>query len=121
MLAAGLGKRSLTDMFAFIQYYSWDEERAIETIAAAIELGGDVNAANEFGETALHGATYHSATKVMQFLSRQGREHQRHQLGRPDAAARRRRAICTAAPSSGIRKPRRCSSILAPTQRPARN
>jgi ankyrin repeat protein len=72
MLAAGLGKRSLTDMFAFVQYYSWDEPRAIETIAAAIELGGDVNAANKFGETALHGAVYHSATKVMQFLIDKG-------------------------------------------------
>jgi ankyrin repeat protein len=72
MLAAGLGKRSLSDMFAFIQYYSWDEERAIAAIAAAIELGGDVNAANKFGETALHGAVYHSATKVMQFLVEKG-------------------------------------------------
>jgi ankyrin repeat protein len=72
MLAAGMGKRSLSDMFAFVQYYSWDEPRAIETIAFAIEHGGDVNGKNEFGETALHGAVYHSATKVIQFLIDKG-------------------------------------------------
>jgi ankyrin repeat protein len=72
MLAAGLGKRQQTDMFTFIKYYTWTEERAIETIKKLIELGGDVNAANEFGETALHGATYHAALKVIQFLVDRG-------------------------------------------------
>jgi len=72
MLAAGLGKRSLTDMFAFVQYYSWDEARAIDAITFAIEHGGDVNGKNDVGETALHGAVYHSATKVIQFLVDKG-------------------------------------------------
>jgi ankyrin repeat protein len=72
MLAAGMGKRSLTDMFAFVQYYSWDEDRAIETIGFAIEHGGDINGKNDVGETALHGAVYHSATKVIQFLIDKG-------------------------------------------------
>lgn len=72
MLAAGLGKRQATDMFTFIKYYTWTEERAIETIKRLIDLGADVNAANEFGETALHGATYHAALKVMQFLVERG-------------------------------------------------
>jgi len=72
MLAAGLGKRQVTDMFTFIRYYTWDEERAIAAIKMLIDLGADVNAANEFGETALHGATYHAAGKVIQFLVEQG-------------------------------------------------
>jgi ankyrin repeat protein len=71
-LAAGLGKRSSTDMFTFIRYYTWDEERAIAAIKLAIELGGDVNAANKHGETPLHGATYHAAHKVIQFLIEKG-------------------------------------------------
>jgi ankyrin repeat protein len=72
MLAAGLGKRSKTDMFAFIQYYSWDEDRAIETIKLAMANGGDINAKNQFGETALHAAVYHAANKVVTFLVEQG-------------------------------------------------
>lgn len=72
MLAAGLGKRSKTDMFAFIRYYSWDEGRAIAAIKLAKELGGDVNGKNEFGETALHGAVYHGANEVVQWLVENG-------------------------------------------------
>jgi ankyrin repeat protein len=37
-----------------------------------LDLGADINAANEFGETALHGATYHSAQRVIQFLVEHG-------------------------------------------------
>jgi ankyrin repeat protein len=72
MLAAGLGKRQVSDMFTFIRYYTWDEDRAIATIKMLLDLGADINAANEFGETALHGATYHGAQKVIQFLVERG-------------------------------------------------
>jgi uncharacterized protein len=72
MLAAGLGKRQVTDMFTFIRYYTWDEDRAIAAIKMLLDLGADINAANEFGETALHGATYHGAQKVIQFLVEHG-------------------------------------------------
>jgi ankyrin repeat protein len=72
MLAAGLGKRHASDMFTFINYYTWDEARAIATIKLLLDVGAGINAVNEFGETALHGATYHAAQKVIQFLVEHG-------------------------------------------------
>jgi uncharacterized protein len=71
-LAAGLGKRQVSDMFVFIRYYQWDEDKAIAAIKLLLDLGADINAANEFGETALHGATYHGAQKVIGFLVQHG-------------------------------------------------
>ena len=64
MLAAGLGKRAATD----ITYYDWTEEKAVEALAAGLELGLDINAANAHGETALHAAAYHNANPVIDFL-----------------------------------------------------
>ena len=64
LLAAGLGKRAATD----ITYYDWTEEKAVDALATALELGLDVNAANEHGETALHAAAYHNANRVIEFL-----------------------------------------------------
>ncbi len=64
MLAAGLGKRAATD----ITYYDWTEEKAVEALAVGLELGLDINAANEHGETALHAAAYHNANRVIEFL-----------------------------------------------------
>ena len=64
LLAAGLGKRAATD----ITYYDWTEEKAVEALTAALELGLEVNAANEHGETALHAAAYHNANRVVEFL-----------------------------------------------------
>ena len=68
MLAAGLAKRHATD----VGYFIWEEEQAIEAIALAIELGLDVNAATDRGETALHGATRHAAHEVIRFLVDRG-------------------------------------------------
>ena len=68
MLAAGLGKRAATD----ITYYDWTEEKAVEALAAGLELGLDVNAANAHGETALHAAAYHNANHAIRFLVDRG-------------------------------------------------
>ena len=68
MLAAGLGKRAATD----ITYYDWTPEKAVEALAAGLELGLDVDAANAHGETALHAAAYHNANRVIGFLVEQG-------------------------------------------------
>ena len=64
LLAAGLGKRAATD----ITYYDWTAEKAVEAVTTALELGLEVNAANEHGETALHAAAYHNANRVIAFL-----------------------------------------------------
>ena len=68
MLAAGLGKRAATD----ITYYDWTEEKAIGALAAGLDLGLDVDAANAHGETALHAAAYHNANRVIGFLVDRG-------------------------------------------------
>jgi cytohesin len=44
------------------------ESRVVETVAAAIALGGDVNAVNEAGDTALHGAAPLGYDRVIQLL-----------------------------------------------------
>lgn len=63
-LAAGLGKRAATD----INYYEWTETKAVDAVQAALDLGVDINATNEWKETALHGATYHAAENLIRFL-----------------------------------------------------
>ena len=67
-LASGLGKRAATD----INYYEWTVDRAIKAVQAALDLGVDINAANEWKETALHGATYHAAEALIRFLIDKG-------------------------------------------------
>ena len=64
MLAAGLGKRAATD----ITYYDWTEEKSVAALAAGLELGLDIGAANAHGETALHAAAYHNANRAIRFL-----------------------------------------------------
>ena len=64
LLAAGLGKRAATD----ITYYAWDQHKAIEAVRYALELGLDINAANEWGSTPLHAAAYHAADDLIRFL-----------------------------------------------------
>lgn len=68
ILAAGLGKRAAQD----ITYYEWDQQRAIDAAGYALELGLDINAANDWGATALHGAVYHAAGDLVRFLVANG-------------------------------------------------
>ena len=48
------------------------EAEAIETIKLLLELGLDVNAVDENGETAIHGAAYQNWPKLIQFLVASG-------------------------------------------------
>ena len=49
-----------------------DDRDALEAVRAAVELGGDVNAANDIGDTAIHGAAYVGANDIVQFLVDKG-------------------------------------------------
>lgn len=48
------------------------EEEAVEAVNLAIELGDDVNAVDDNGETAMHGAAYKSFPKVVELLAAKG-------------------------------------------------
>jgi ankyrin repeat protein len=50
------------------------EQRTLEAVTAAWELGGDVNAANASGDTALHGAAHIRSDALVQFLADRGAE-----------------------------------------------
>ena len=61
MVAAGLGQ---TDGSA-----NWHEDRALDAVRyLVVELGADVTAVSEAGNTALHGAAYTGADSVVRFL-----------------------------------------------------
>lgn len=48
------------------------EMQALEAVQAAVELGGDVNATNEYGMTALHAASFIGADSIVEFLIKHG-------------------------------------------------
>jgi ankyrin repeat protein len=48
------------------------EEEAIEAVRVLLELGADVNAVDDNGETAMHGAAYQSRSKLVEFLAEHG-------------------------------------------------
>ena len=48
------------------------EEEQLEAVKICVERGNDVNAANIFGDTPLHGASYRGANSVIGFLIRSG-------------------------------------------------
>jgi ankyrin repeat protein len=64
MAAAGLGWADISSLGT--------EDDTIEVIKILIERGADVNAFNDLGETALHGAAQRGADRVVQFLADQG-------------------------------------------------
>jgi ankyrin repeat protein len=64
MLAAGLGR--------YLAESRVTEQQALEAVKVIFELGADVNAANEAGNTALHGAAQIKANKVIELLVAKG-------------------------------------------------
>jgi ankyrin repeat protein len=64
MVAAGLGR--------YLAESRVTDAQALEAARLAIELGGDVNAANDAGNTALHGAAYIKSNALVQLLVDKG-------------------------------------------------
>jgi uncharacterized protein len=65
MAAAGISWASNQDLAT--------ESQVLETVKLIVnELGADVNALNDFGETAMHAAAYRGANSVVQFLYDKG-------------------------------------------------
>jgi hypothetical protein len=48
------------------------EPEALEAVKMLVELGNDVNATNDRGETALHGAAYRGANTIIEYLVSRG-------------------------------------------------
>ena len=48
------------------------EEEVLEAVRMLVELGNDVNAVNDLGETALHGAAFRGVNIVVEYLVEQG-------------------------------------------------
>ena len=65
MVAAGVGTRSPGED-------SGTESEALEAVKVALELGGNVNAVDKKGDTAMHGAAYKWLPSVAQFLADSG-------------------------------------------------
>ena len=70
LAAAGVGVLSNGDETA------GTEEEAIEAIQLLLDLGADINAVDDEGKTAMHGAAFKSWTKLIQFLSDHGADVQ---------------------------------------------
>ncbi|MGK0296698.1 MAG: ankyrin repeat protein [Gammaproteobacteria bacterium] len=68
MVAAGMDR--VADNW--IGYPEDLEKQALEAVKMAVELGGDVNATNEYGMTALHGASFINADGIIEFLVKNG-------------------------------------------------
>ena len=65
IIAAGLGSKSPGED-------PGTESEVLEAVKLAIELGGDINAADSNGETPMHGAAYKAVPLVAQFLIDKG-------------------------------------------------
>ena len=75
MAVAGIGWGGGVDRRAasLAEGYTVDDQaRALEAARLALELGADVNAANEAGDTALHGAAAKGYTAIVQLLADKG-------------------------------------------------
>ena len=65
MAAAGLGTRSPGED-------AGTEPDVLEAVGVAMELGADINAVDDNGETVMHGAAYKNLPKVVEYLAANG-------------------------------------------------
>ena len=68
MSAAGIGRPQPSN----VTYHVWKEADQLEAVRIGLELGLDINAQNEWGLTALHGAAYTDDARVIEFLAAHG-------------------------------------------------
>jgi ankyrin repeat protein len=64
MVATGMGR--------YDEFSSEEEQRAFQAVQLAVELGADINAANNGGRTALHGAAYMGSKAMIELLVKSG-------------------------------------------------
>ena len=64
-MAAGLGTRSPGED-------AGTESEVVEALQAALDLGNDINAVDQNGETAMHGAAYKNLPGAVDFLAAHG-------------------------------------------------
>ncbi len=67
MAAAGLGTRSPGED-------AGTEPEVLEAVQAALELGADINATDDNGETVMHSAAYKNLPRVVEYLAANGAE-----------------------------------------------
>jgi ankyrin repeat protein len=68
MVAAGLGRPEPTN----VTYHVFKESDQLEAIKICLDLGLDINATNQWGQTALHGAAFHDFPRVIELLAANG-------------------------------------------------
>ena len=74
MVAAGVDFVEGQDKYGR-RWFTFDTRRfssARDAVAYCLDLGLDINAANDHGQTALHGAVYFGATRMVPFLVDRG-------------------------------------------------
>jgi ankyrin repeat protein len=68
IVAAGLGRPEPSN----VTYHVWKESEQLEAIKICLEVGLDINAQNQWGQTALHGAAFQDFPRVIELLAAQG-------------------------------------------------
>jgi ankyrin repeat protein len=67
MFASGLGRTTLFEVDR-----PWSEEKAIETVRLCLDHGAEIDAFNDEGQTALHGAAALGANSIISYLAARG-------------------------------------------------
>jgi hypothetical protein len=64
--------------------FEWSEKNNVEAVKMCLDAGIDVNAQDDQGRTALHGAAHKGRTEVIQMLVDHGADLQKHDFGSRD-------------------------------------